>query len=158
MGDARDAIRDELTEIDREAEVLVDTLEHMRGEDGASLPPELYTAGLAKLTEGLYTGSERLLSVIAREIDRAPIDKSESWHRELLDRMASPFQNRQAVLSPETVELLDMLRGFRHKVRISYSRTLDAEIVVERTEQAIKLAGLLRRDIDGFLAASASDA
>lgn len=154
---AIDAIADELTEIAREAAVLERAVAHIDGGPADPLLLEFHTAGLAALVEGIYTGIERALAVIAREIDGSPIEKVDGWHRALIDRMSEPFGNRQAVLTSASTALLNELRGFRHKVRNNYSSHFDAAIVRDRTDQAIELAGLIRSDIGLFLAALPAD-
>lgn len=144
-------IRDDLAEIDRHQQSLAKALEHTR-QSSDELLKGFHTAGLAALVESIYTGSERVLNLIAREVDGAPIPKSESWHRDLLARGRSSFGDRVAVISPETAELLDHLRKFRHKVRNDYSLNLDLEIVMQRAEQTLELARRFVVDLEAFLA------
>jgi hypothetical protein len=70
---------------------------------------------------------ERIFEVIARQLD--PVFPSdERWHRNLLKQMAkeSP-EARPAVLSAETVALLDDFLAFRHRIRSIYAFNLNAE-------------------------------
>lgn len=49
----------------------------------------MVTHGLAGYAEQIYTGAERCLNIVARDIDGSPIEKSEGWHKALLDRIAA---------------------------------------------------------------------
>jgi hypothetical protein len=70
---------------------------------------------------------ERIFEVIARQLD--PVFPSdERWHRNLLKQMAKEIpEARPAVLSAETVALLDDFLAFRHRIRSIYAFNLDAE-------------------------------
>lgn len=127
-------------------------MSHGDAEPKDPLLRDFHTAGSAAVIESIYTGIERLLATVAREIDGCPIEKDEAWHRALIERMSHPYGDRTAVLSPATTELMNVLRGFRHKVRRSYSTALDAAIVHERAYQALALAGQIAADIHAFLA------
>ncbi|MBF0372350.1 MAG: hypothetical protein HQL39_02915 [Alphaproteobacteria bacterium] len=115
-------LRQELREIDA-AEALFDA------QGGPLAQSWARWKALAAGTEGVYTGIEKILRMIAREIDDYVPD-DESWHRSLLQQMALPLEGvRPAVLSPDTFRLLDALRGFRHRVRDIYGFGLDPEFV-----------------------------
>jgi hypothetical protein len=104
--------------------------------------------GFASAIEKIYLGCERALDVIAKQVDREPIVRNASWHRELLVRMSSPFgQIRPAVLSAATAEGLDQLRSFRHRARNTYGSILDVERVLEIAENAILVPKLLEDDL-----------
>src|SRR4051812_12581054 len=80
----------------------------------------LAVGGLASGVEKVYSGIERLLKLIATEIDGA-VPTGEDWHRRLLTRMAAPLPGaRPAVLSDRTFAALNALRAFRHRERNSY--------------------------------------
>jgi hypothetical protein len=85
---------------------------------------------------------------IARHIDNKPIDHAHAWHAELLTRMKSDFPPiRKSVVSEETYQVLDRLRGFRHRERNSYGNRLGPDIVALRTDEAIKLVEIFWQDI-----------
>ena len=84
-------------------------------------PVELRAA--ATTLHAFYNGVERIFSIIAKHVDgREPTGRR--WHRELLQRMTLPSENRNAVIETEVGDkLLDYL-GFRHRFRHSYPGTL----------------------------------
>jgi hypothetical protein len=87
---------------------------------------EDYHVEAAALTlHSFYAGLERVLEVIADGVDRTK-PAGPNWHQELLHQMASEIPAiRPAVLTPETRDVLDRFRGFRHVVRNIYSFRLD---------------------------------
>ena len=103
--------------------------------------------------EKIYTGMERIMSNLAKNLDGDPIGKgSESWHQALLVRMSTPFPGvRDRVVSVRTLALLNNLRGFRHRERNSYATTLDLGIVIERAYDAIAAVDHLKSEIKPFM-------
>jgi hypothetical protein len=87
---------------------------------------EDYHVEAAALTlHSFYAGLERVFEVIADGVDRTK-PTGANWHQELLHQMASEIPAvRPAVLTPETRDMLDRFRGFRHVVRNIYSFRLD---------------------------------
>ena len=92
-----------------------------------------YVDSIALNLHGFYSGLERLFELIARHIDRA-LPTSETWHRDLLDQMASDQTGiRPAVIGQDSILALDDLRRFRHLVRNVYTTNLAPD----------KMAGLI---------------
>jgi len=92
-----------------------------------------YLDSVALNLHGFYSGLERLFELIARHVDGA-IPGGETWHRDLLQRMAKDMAGvRPAVLSKDTVVVLDEFRRFSHLVRNVYTMSLVPE----------KMAGLM---------------
>lgn len=107
---------------------------------------------MSRRIEKIYSGCERVMAMIASEVDGARLDRQEGWHITLLKRLSHPYPGiRGAVLSPETFKALDLLRAFRHRERNTYGIALDADIVLERSKQAAEAFGLFHADIIGFL-------
>lgn len=112
----------ELREVAIEAGKLKDAL-HSR-----KLPSETETPsgwigvlGFAAAIEKIYSGCERVLELIAKQLDEQPIPKSDDWHRQLLLRMRNEWPGiRPPVLGDETYRLLNDLRSFRHRQRNTY--------------------------------------
>jgi len=92
----------------------------------------------ASAAEKIYTGCERVMAMLAARADGAKIDKNETWHKSLLDRMRLPFRERRAIVSEETYALLDRIRSFRHRERNTYGFDLDTEIVLIRANEAVQ--------------------
>jgi hypothetical protein len=105
----------------------------------------------ASTTEKIYMGLERVMSRIARDIDRAPMSRTGEWHLTLLKQVAAPFPGiRPAVISAEWYRGMDTIRAFRHRARYSYSLGLDYDIVVQRGHEAIASFLLFRQEVRDF--------
>ncbi len=75
----------------------------------------------------LFTATEDLLKSVARVFENNIQDKT-TYHRELLMLMATEIPGiRPAVLSEESLLLLDKMRSFRHFVRHGYNYELDKD-------------------------------
>lgn len=129
-------------------------LDHLadRGNKAAQLTTSqqaLLDAGVAQVIQSLYTAAENLLLKIAASIDGGTPAKDENWHAALLARMSHAFPGRRpVVLSPQTTETLNQLRGFRHVARNTYAHTLDRERLMVHAELAVRLFPLLTADVD----------
>jgi hypothetical protein len=70
--------------------------------------------GFAAAIEKIYSGCERVLELVAKQVDGQSIPKSDDWHRQLLLRMKNEWPDiRPAVRGDETYKLLNDLRSFR---------------------------------------------
>ena len=77
---------------------------------------DIETAAACAMLHSFYTEMEKILKLIAQDWDdRMP--SSESWHKDLLRQMAAPTDTRQAVLTPDLVEVLGEFLAFRHLFR-----------------------------------------
>jgi hypothetical protein len=136
-------IENELADIGNEVEMLSDGIAIFRRDDAHAEPAWSWLAlqGLASGVEKVYTGCERVMAMIASDIDGAKVDRGEGWHISLLKRMAHPFPGvRDAVITEECYRALDQLRAFRHRERNTYGLILDAGIVLDRASRAVKKA------------------
>lgn len=96
---------------------------------------EAYLDAAALNMHSLYGGFERLFELIASDIDESPVT-GEHWHQELLKRMATDIPEiRPAVLSKESLALLDEFRGFRHVVRNVYTFNFNPQRIELLVEQ-----------------------
>jgi hypothetical protein len=148
-------IENELVDIENEVDMLSGAVDIFKrqAEDADAVRRWLTVQGLASGVEKIYTGCERVMAMIASEIDRAKVDHSEGWHISLLKRMAHPFPGvRDAVISAESYRALDRLRAFRHRERNSYGLSLDPEIVLERAMQTKPAFEGFRADVAAFAA------
>src|SRR6185295_15381108 len=95
---------------------------------------ELY--GAAALAQGYYTHFERVLELIARDLNSAPLEGPD-WHRRLLQSMTLDRPGaRPALLTPELAASLDELLRFRHVFRNVYVLDLDGQRIVAVLERA----------------------
>lgn len=90
--------------------------------------------GIAMNLQSAYTGIERTLLAISKQIDNT-VPKGAQWHQSLLTQMIEKTDGRPAVLSENTVQVLRPLLGFRHVVRNAYSYTLDVGKVLENANR-----------------------
>lgn len=146
-------IDNELADIAKEAKMLADSVDIYRNSASDAGPAWTWLAvqGLASGVEKIYTGCERVMAMIASDIDGAKIDHSEGWHISLLRRMAYPFPGvRDAVISDRCFKALDRLRAFRHRQRNTYGLVLDPEIVLERTIETGAAFEKFRSEVAAF--------
>ena len=88
-----------------------------------------YLGTIALNLQSFYTAVERILIVIAKEIDTV-IPKAEDWHQALLKQMAVEIPGvRQSVFGIQSLLSLDEFLRFRHVVRSNYAHQLDPERV-----------------------------
>lgn len=86
---------------------------------------DYYIDGVALSLHSFYNGVERILELIAVEIDnKKPV--GEAWHLSLLQQMTAEIPMvRPAVFSEITFLRLDQYRGFRHVMRNIYAYNFD---------------------------------
>ncbi len=133
FGQLADLIEKELSELEKVAERIRNGWERFRhtGDD-------FYTDSAALNIHGFYSGIERIFQRIACTVD-GTVPQGANWHRTLLDQMTGEIRDvRPAVISPQTLELLEAYRGFRHVVRNVYSYNFDpnkTEILVKNISE-----------------------
>lgn len=100
--------------------------------------PGAYNAivgGISMNIHGFYTGVERILSAIAKQVDR-DFPTGAAWHQDLLTQMSLSVESiRPPVLSTDTLTELRTLLAFRHVVRNNYTHALDVDKVLENASQ-----------------------
>ena len=111
---------------------------------------EALVDAIALNLHGFYTGVERIFQVIANQIDyRKPT--GDKWHSELLEQMSVDLPGiRQAVISENTLLVLDELRRFRHVVRSVYSYQLKEQRVLDVVTQVFNFYDNLIIEIKDF--------
>lgn len=109
------------TELEK-IEQVVDHAEGAVSRAGQQPEDEDYFMAAAALDlHSFYAGVERLLALIATEIDGG-LPKGPRWHRDLLEQMTLKVRGvRPAVLQPETQIALINYLEFRHVVRNVYT-------------------------------------
>jgi hypothetical protein len=78
--------------------------------------PVMETAAACTMLHSFYTEIEKILQLIALDIDKR-VPSSESWHRDLLNQMAGATGRRPAVISADLVAPLAELLASRHLFR-----------------------------------------
>ncbi|MDH7577560.1 MAG: hypothetical protein QHH75_06945 [Bacillota bacterium] len=115
------------------------------------LSNEIILRGVAGILQDYYSGVERLFKRIALEVDEK-LPKGESWHKELLSQMKREIPGlRPPVISHETFQLLDGLRGFRHRVGNIYAFDLVPQKVAPHLFTLPEIDARLRQDVTSFL-------
>ena len=159
----------ELNELAADIEAELEALKRLEGEiqrvqaevraDPARA--DLFHENLAYKLHNFYTGCEHIFQIVATELNGA-LPTGYDWHKRLLDRMAHARDERPAVISSETAQMLNEYLAFRHVVRNVYGFQLEADRVDKlvarypevwrRVEGDVsKFAGWLR-DLAGRLA------
>jgi hypothetical protein len=106
---------------------------------------------LAYQLHNLYCAFEDLFKIVADNFENY-IEERRKYHRELLWRMSISIEGvRPALLSDESLKLLDSLRAFRHFFRHAYAYELDPKKVNIVLEDAFKLKPLYKKEIKKFL-------
>ncbi len=140
-------IREELKEISRTAERA-----RFLTEKALASNDDGFWDGVALNLHSFYTGVERILEEIAREVDGA-LPTGPEWHRDLLLQMSAEIPGkRPAALSRETRLLLDEYQGFRHIVRNLYTFNLRPERLRNLIQHLPESMDLFHKDMEGFLA------
>lgn len=92
---------------------------------------------------------------VSVEID-GELPRGESWHRDLLTRMANSTDSRPAVLTAETAEHLKEYLHFRHFFRSSYASILQWEKVAPLAAGVADVLGTLESELRRSLACGES--
>lgn len=105
----------------------------------------------ASILHDFYSGIEKILISIAREIDNT-VPRSEGWHRQLLEQMTLELPSRRpAVIGTKLSEKLKQYLSFRHRFRNLYG----FELEWARMEELIKEMGTTLKEfaksIDDFI-------
>jgi hypothetical protein len=78
--------------------------------------PVIETAAACTMLHSFYTEIEKILKLIALDLDKK-LPSSESWHRDLLSRMTAATETRPGGYKPDLVTRLAELLAFRHLFR-----------------------------------------
>jgi hypothetical protein len=133
----RERIDAELADIDRAAKKAARAYEAARQ---SAAHQDFFLDSVAINLHGFYNAVERILELLARELDGG-LPAGPAWHRDLLTQMALEVKGvRPAVLRDETATSLGEYLRFRHLVRNLYTWSFEED----------KLAGLVTR-LDGVL-------
>lgn len=113
---------------------------------------DYFIAAAAFDLHGFYTGVERLLELIASDVDGTRPTTSH-WHHDLLLQMSLTVDGvRPAVLASETCTALSQYLRFRHVVRNIYSFNLHAGRVMELVQGLRPVFERTQLDILAFVA------
>lgn len=110
-----------------------------------------YNVDAAALSlHGFYSGTERILEWIARQVD-GTLPQGPAWHRELLDQMTLDVPGvRPHVLQKATAKQLEEYLGFRHVVRNLYTWELDTTKVERLIKRLPHTLQAVENDLKAF--------
>ncbi len=137
-------ITDELKKISETATKIEERLEKIKSSPAEYR--EYIEITIAKNLVDCYQGMENIFRRIALDVDLRLPDGSR-WHKDLLDQMAEPQNQRQPVISQETFERLQELLEFRHVFNNIYGE----ELLYERTEQIAKQLNIILKRLSNEL-------
>lgn len=116
----------------------------------ADVSSEEKTVNLGYLLHNLYCAFEDLFQEIAKTFENRIEDPSK-FHRELLKRMLIEVPKiRPRVLSKESYQMLNELRGFRHIFRHAYTYSLSSEKVARLKQSLLSAWDNIEKDIAHF--------
>ena len=105
---------------------------------------------IAKNLVDCYRGMENIFRQIALDVDLRIPDGSR-WHKELLAQMSEPQDERQPVISQETLEFLQELLEFRHVFNNIYGEELVYERIERNAQQVRELFNMLSKELNAFI-------
>jgi len=122
-------IENEIPVID---EVVTKTIDAwIKGSKEPSEVQDIYLGYVALNLQGFYSGVERLLELIASNVDKN-LPSGSKWHRDLLIQMSNEYENiRPPVISKEVADNLKEFQKFRHVVRNIYTTSLSTIKIAE---------------------------
>jgi hypothetical protein len=144
-------IEADLAEVAREATLLEAAAARaapLLAADADPIARYIHVSAVASGTERIYSGIEKALTRVARDID-GHVPSGADWHATLLRRLTLEVPDRRpAMLSAETYRLLDGLRAFRHRVRHSYTQDLNPPLVLDQAASVSPALRAVRDDIE----------
>ncbi len=108
-----------------------------------------YTAQMAFMhaMQSCHTSLENALTRILRLLGEA-LPTGETWHADLIQRVAIALTDRPAILPPDLAEAADETRQFRNRAASAYDN-----IKSDRAIPAIQAAALLAAELSATIAA-----
>ena len=103
-------------------------------------------------TQQFYTAIEDLFKQIAKSFENH-IENMSNFHKEMFDRMNTEIPKiRPAVISKQSLVLLDKVRAFRHFIRHAYDCELDENELELIQNKLIHEYLLVEKDLQSFRA------
>ena len=138
-------MRDQLLQLAKRIQREVDELQRTKNAAlrkwQKALTDEDYVGSVAFDLQSFYQGVERIFEAIGKLID-TNVPVGEGWHKALLSQMTDEVPGvRPAVISPNTRDVLDDFRKFRHIARNIYAFNLDVarlRILVDKLPEAVE--------------------
>ncbi|MFP4681498.1 MAG: hypothetical protein ACLFQB_13575 [Chitinispirillaceae bacterium] len=111
----------------------------------------VYLESMALKLHNFYTGIERIFRKIAEDLNGG-LPPSSEWHKRLLLSMSLTLDSiRPAVISKDTLSLLEDYLSFRHVVRNIYGFEIKEEKLFPLVKNIGKVWNEFSRDMNEFL-------
>jgi DNA-binding transcriptional ArsR family regulator len=106
---------------------------------------------LGAVLKDFYDGVERIFKHITAALNE-PLPSGEEWHKQLLEKMSQPTENRKPVISQDLKDALDEFLRFRHLFRSIYVVTqLKWEPMAPLVANLPQVYKQLREEVERFL-------
>ena len=147
MEDWREKIRAELEQLKG---IVEGKFEEWRSRGDPS-QDSLVRVGIGAVLKDFYDGVERIFKHIAAAFNE-PTPSGEEWHKQLLEKMSQPTENRKPVISQALRDALDEFLRFRHLFRNIYVVTqLKWEPMAPLVAKLPQVYEQLRKEVESFL-------
>jgi predicted nucleotidyltransferase len=146
MRDWQEKIREELEQL----RSVVERLEEWQVMGDPS-QDDLVRVGVGTVLKDFYDGVECIFKHIAAALNE-PLPSGKEWHKQLLEKMSQPTENRKPVISQDLKDALDEFLGFRHLFRSIYVVTqLQWEPMAPLVANLPQVYKQLREEVESFL-------
>jgi predicted nucleotidyltransferase len=147
MRDWQEKIREELEQLRSVVERKFE--EWLRRGDPSQ--DDLVRVGVGAVLKDFYDGVERIFKHITAALNE-PLPSGKEWHKQLLEKMSQPTENRKPVISQDLKDALDEFLRFRHLFRSIYVVTqLQWEPMAPLVANLPQVYKQLREEVEGFL-------
>jgi predicted nucleotidyltransferase len=147
MRDWQEKIREELEQLRSVVEGKFE--EWLRRGDPSQ--DDLVRVGVGSVLKDFYDGVERIFKHIAAALNE-PLPSGKEWHKQLLEKMSQPTENRKPVISQDLKDALDEFLRFRHLFRSIYVVTqLKWEPMAPLVANLPQACKQLREEVESFL-------
>lgn len=144
-------------DLQEEVQLELALLKQMLDESGSLLrsvtdrrPTHTEILAVAAVLHSFYSGVENIFKRVAASLE-SNLPRGESWHRDILNSMASETPGRSAVISGDLRKRLKPYLEFRHFFRHAYTFLLKWERMLPLVLDCERTMCLLEADIDAFL-------
>ncbi len=146
-GDWREKIRAELEQLKG---IIEGKFEEWRSRGDPS-QDSLVRVGIGAVLKDFYDGVERIFKHIAAAFNE-PLPSGEEWHKQLLEKMSQPTENRKPAISQPLKDALGEFLRFRHLFRNIYVVTqLKWGPVAPLVANLPQVYEQLRKEVESFL-------
>jgi predicted nucleotidyltransferase len=147
MRDWQEKIREELEQLRSVVEGKFE--EWLRRGDPSQ--DDLVRVGVGSVLKDFYDSVECIFKHIAAALNE-PLPSGKEWHKQLLEKMSQPTENRKPVISQDLKDALDEFLRFRHLFRSIYVVTqLKWEPMAPLVANLPQACKQLREEVESFL-------